>query len=429
MVEKFSTCPIPAEAGSWEGIVLPGTDDGLTGMTHMRDRLAWVLPLLILISALSVDGGDVKKVHILLTGDIYPCPVISLCAIDPLFDYTPIQTREIPFQEAQRYSRLYFPRTREELFDYSMLFFVDGDMSIFNGRQVRAMLDAVEKGGVGTFWTFGPNYDSVMSCDLGRVIPHEVSREFNQWAWGQSFYRVRFRRGLPPVFTPFIDLGVENVRAYGCGQIAPRAGTTIWGDLIPFDRPWIVSWRFGGSGGVSWVAADDLDHPFWERTTYGFSENKYPEDILANIITYTIGRKLPENILLPIQIRREFGSYNEGKSLFVATLEFVEKFGADTSWLYDDMLTLDAGLVKRAKSSYLEGEYEDALSEMRSANQELRGLVDRALKARERALIWIFVVEWLVVSSTSMLSGFAVWTLMVKRRAYKEVITTRLLLR
>jgi len=370
------------------------------------------------------SAGD-TKIHVLLTGDIYPCPVITLCAVDPIYDYTPIQTREIPYQQARKYSRIYFPRTRRELLNYSILFFVDGDMSVFTGRQVEMMLDAVEKGGVGTFWTFGPNYGSVMSCDLSKVIPHDVSREFNQWAWGLSFYRVRFRRGLPPVFTPFIELGVENARAYGCGQIVPREGTTIWGDLVPFGWPWMASWRYDG-GGLCWVAADDLDHPFWERTTYGFSENKFSIDIMANIITYTVGRKLPDDVLLPIQIRREIQGYLEGKGLFTATLEFVEKFGAKTSDLYEDLLELEAGPVSQAEKSYFEGRYEDALSKIRAANRRVETLVNLALKARERALVWIFAIEWLVVSSTSMLSGFLLWSLMVRRRAYKEVGTTRL---
>ncbi len=365
--------------------------------------------------------------RVLLTGDIYPCPVLDLCKTDPLYEYTALQTREIDEKVAQRYTRLYFPRTREILYGYSMLFFVDSDMSPFSGKQVGAMVDAVEGGHVGTLWTFGPHYGSAQSSMLERVIPHEMSAGFNSWAWGHRFYRVSFTRGLPPVFTPFIELGLENVRAYGCGQLTPRQGTTIWGDMIPFRWPWMLSWEYGGDGGMCWAAADDLDHPFWERTTYGFSENKYPVDILANIITHTVGGELPEDILVPIRIRRELFEYNHLRSLFVTILEFVEKFGADTGTLYDELLRVDGGIVSEAKNSYMMGEYEEALSGIRLGNEEVEILVDKALRARERALLWIFVVEWLAVSGTTMLSGFALWTLMVKRRMYKEVGTSRYL--
>jgi len=40
-------------------------------------------------------------------------------------------------------------------------------------------------------------------------------------------------------------------------------------------------------------------------------------------------------------------------------------------------------------------------------------------------MYWIFVTEWLVVSATGLICGFAVWTLMIKRRLYREVKVTR----
>jgi len=374
-------------------------------------------------------NGDTRRARLLLVGDIFPCPVIVLCESDPLYEYSPIQTREIPATEAQRYIRLYFPRTRDELYGYGVLFFVDPDMDPFTDQQIAAMLDSVAKGHSGTFWTFGPHYSSVVSCMLEAVVPHEMSHEFKQWSWGHDFYTVMFRRNLPPVFTSFIDLGLEKVRAYGCGQTVPRAGSTIWGDLVPFGWPWMTSWRYGGNGGVCWVAADDLDHPWWSGETYGFCENKYAIDVLANIITYTVGQKLPDDVLVPIRIRREFLDYRSRKSLFVSILEFVEKFGAGTDQLYEEFSAVDAGLVRQAKASYVEGDYDRALSGIRQGNEEVKALCDRALEARERALLWIFLVEWLAVSGTSMFAGFMVWTLMVRRRLYREVTTTRLLTR
>ena len=387
-----------------------------------------IFAILLLAPAFASDGS-MERLHILLSGDIYPCPVITLCMSDPLYDYTPLQTREIPYKEANRYVRLYFPRTREKLIEYSMLFFVDADMSPFNGKQVAAMVDSVREGHVGTFWTFGPHYGSVVSCNLQQVVPHEMSHNFNQWAWGNGFYRVSFRRDRPPVFTPFIDLGIENVRAYGSGRIIPRTGTTIWADMLPFHFPWMVSWKFGGDGGTCWVAADDLDHPWWSRETYGFCENLYAVDVLANIISYTVGRELPEDVMVPILIRRELLDYNSLRNLFVSVLEFVEKFGADTSDLYDELTDIDDLIVDEAKRSYLDGEYDEALSGIRLGNEKVRDLSDKALKFRESTLLWVFVVEWFVVSGTCMLSGFVLWTLMVRRKVYREVATTRLLSR
>jgi hypothetical protein len=302
-------------------------------------------------------------------------------------------------------------------------------MMAFDDREMAMMLESVREGHSGTFWTFGPHYGSVAVSSLEQVIPHETSRDFNQWAWGRDLYSVKFRRNLPPVFTPFIDLGLEKVKAYGCGKIVPRQGTTIWGDLVPFPWPWMVSWRFGGDGGMSWVAADDLDHPWWSKETYGFSENKFAVDVLANLVAHSVGRELPEDIMVPMRIRDEFFTYVSGRNLLVSILEFAEKFGADTSRLYEDLLTIDGSIVAMARDSYLDQEYGEALSGIMLGNEEIEGLVEKGLKARERALFWIFLVEWFVVSGASMLSGFALWTLMIRRRVYRDVITTRLIQR
>jgi hypothetical protein len=37
------------------------------------------------------------------------------------------------------------------------------------------------------------------------------------------------------------------------------------------------------------------------------------------------------------------------------------------------------------------------------------------------------MAEWLVISGTSMITGFVLWTLMVRRRLYREVQVTKLI--
>jgi len=39
--------------------------------------------------------------------------------------------------------------------------------------------------------------------------------------------------------------------------------------------------------------------------------------------------------------------------------------------------------------------------------------------------LWIYLVEWLAVTATMMISGIAVWSLMIRRRYFKEVRSTR----
>ena len=57
---------------------------------------------------------------------------------------------------------------------------------------------------------------------------------------------------------------------------------------------------------------------------------------------------------------------------------------------------------------------------------EMTGLIEkRAVEVKERALLWVYVIEWSVVTATFALVGFTTWTLMVKRRMFREVSITR----
>ena len=48
-----------------------------------------------------------------------------------------------------------------------------------------------------------------------------------------------------------------------------------------------------------------------------------------------------------------------------------------------------------------------------------------AITLKERALLWVYVVEWATVTATLMICGFALWTVMIRRRLYREAGLTR----
>jgi hypothetical protein len=54
------------------------------------------------------------------------------------------------------------------------------------------------------------------------------------------------------------------------------------------------------------------------------------------------------------------------------------------------------------------------------------GVSEAADRAMRRALFWVYVSEWFVVAATSMICAVLVWTLMVRKRMYREVEATRL---
>ena len=50
-----------------------------------------------------------------------------------------------------------------------------------------------------------------------------------------------------------------------------------------------------------------------------------------------------------------------------------------------------------------------------------RGAVD----VKDRTLIWVYIVEWLSVLDVSLIAGSVLWALMMRRKLYKEIETTR----
>jgi hypothetical protein len=63
---------------------------------------------------------------------------------------------------------------------------------------------------------------------------------------------------------------------------------------------------------------------------------------------------------------------------------------------------------------------------MKEVQRQLEELSNEAIKIKDQALFWVYAIDWAAVSSTMLVCGFVLWSLMVKRKAYREVRTTRL---
>jgi hypothetical protein len=73
---------------------------------------------------------------------------------------------------------------------------------------------------------------------------------------------------------------------------------------------------------------------------------------------------------------------------------------------------------------YMEGDYDGALAEIDNAIAAVFDLEALAVELKERALLWIYIIEWLTILATGMIFGSLLWALMVRRRLYREVGAT-----
>jgi hypothetical protein len=151
-------------------------------------------------------------------------------------------------------------------------------------------------------------------------------------------------------------------------------------------------------------------------------------DAWLGMLMYSTGRKLPEDVVMVHNLRVHFHAYAEQKGFIFSMINFVDRFGANTEPLVRQIADMDQGW-KQSRELYLEQDYTSSFPIITGILEDIALLREEALKTKDRALLWIYVIEWMTVSGTFLVAGFLLWTLMVRRRLYRGVETTRLIQR
>lgn len=333
--------------------------------------------------------------------------------------------------------RIYFPRSYEGVQIQDFIFFEGTIINMFSPVQQRWMHDAVLEG------TGGLNSRSLLSTAYcvdweasatQKAFPNDVEAVL-LLGGGWSLYPrdaliiLEEEAGLPPVLTMFKGKNVQwYLTSYRCALVIPRQGAVVWSWIRgPFaDRatqkpgctPHTISWRYGK--GITWTTHDSLVDWWQDRFA-----NPYGLDMIMNMVLYSAGRNLPEDVEMLHDIRSRMMEFRSGELLVLAVVEFAESFGANMNLVLGE---LGAIMEKRRKADglYLEQEYLQARAGYLDAIADLERLTQHAIGVKDRAMLWVYLFQWFTVSGTSMLAGLLLWSLMVRRRLYRGVDTTRL---
>jgi len=125
-------------------------------------------------------------------------------------------------------------------------------------------------------------------------------------------------------------------------------------------------------------------------------------------------------------VRMRMFEFGTRRSLLFGLLEFCDSFGANTAKIHlkideANQATLDV------LPEYLELRFEEVLEAYDRVHQMLGEIEEDAIQLKNRALFWVHVTEWLAVSGTGVMASFVLWSIMVRRRLWREVGTTRLM--
>ncbi len=423
-----------------------GTAGGSTGV-----RVSIIVAFLVLPGIPGAVAGGDEVVRVLVTGNPPRIAIASVwLRVDPITDVMVIPAREhgewTP-PEIQRYVRLYFPRTYDELLAYEFMILASIEVWMFTTHQQRMLYDGIVDG-IGGLQT-----RSVMSTHtaisipwaesvLSDAFPNDADAVVSVGYTGLQPLggRVVFNRhpAVPAVFTPYGDLpGLpRSFPGYYTLLTIPREGVVVASYSIgpyphgypgaypdpEFEAPgWIphaMYWEHGK--GVTWTFQDNFGFPFWST-----EHNPYAPDMLLGLVIFSTGRTLPEDVAQVHMLRAKFLYHDRASGLVHLLLDFIDRFGARTDEVLEG-LDMIAGKVSEGKRLYRMQSYDEASALMDEALSDMDAMGERAMRLKESALVWVHLIQWLVVTGVSLAAGVSVWTLMIRRRLYREVAVTRM---
>jgi len=403
-------------------------------------RWAGVVVLALLISASCAWAAgltgkrdpETGRIRLLYIGDATNTRnPVYIYKSDPTFQPTLIPAcRDVllnaglSIDDIRRYMRQYMPKTYRQLvssFDSIIL----SDVCVLNFRpeEIDWMERCVREEGVGLamvggFESFGGhNYPGWGGTPVASALPVEF--EADKIAKGGSYKLAvakpddELMKPLPwKSAPPFSGLNIVTDKD-GAQELATAVGMTN-------SYPLIVQWRYGEGRTLAftpdWTPGWGADFCQWE----------YYLDFASSMAMYISRVPVPQNIALVHLNRQLFYSLQNRKALLASLFEFVDKFGARTSRLEDEVAGAEE-LVKEAGEAYVRQDYPEALRLLQEADHRYDQIEADALKLKDRAMMWVYIVEWLAVLGTSLVTGVVLWAVMVRRRLYREVETTRYL--
>jgi len=397
-------------------------------------RVVWAVLFLLLgvPCVVGAKGLDPRRVGVLYTGDPYPgvTPYLSMKE-DAFTVVTPVQASYIHYagissEDIRKSMRTYMARTYQDYIDkYDVLILSDSFRGVFSNEQTYWFRDGVLEEGMGLLmvggWeSFGGSWTG---SPVEEVLP--VSFPSNIWVSGsirievtEQGYRNEFIQSLPYKPLPeYMRIGTDG------NYVIQKEGSELLARWIVKTNqyenpPCYVTWAIGKGRTFA------MCHDWTPAGGWIMSRWDYYRDYSINLMLYLAGRTLPNDPVQVHEYRRIIHDLAIGRSTLFSLIEFVESFGGSGRAIDEEILTLDE-IVAGAKESYLNHDWAEALTTAEAAMDKLGEIEQLAVKVKNDALFWVYVVEWLSVTGVSLLAGTVLWLLMVRRALYREVKVTR----
>jgi hypothetical protein len=214
----------------------------------------------------------------------------------------------------------------------------------------------------------------------------------------------------------------------GINEVVLRKGAFLLAHTVPYqgnvirtgatEVPSLAYWDIARGRGLA------LMHDWNGATGAYFKSWKYYADFCSSIIYYTNGLAVPSDMVVVHNLRELLYQYGVRRTLGMGALEFLEKFGGKVTRMSEKIGEAD-GIREEGRRLFLYQEYVPSSVKLKDALGVLQEAEVLAMRLKSSALLWIYLVEWLVVTATFVISATIMWSLMVKKKLYREIVTTR----
>jgi len=398
--------------------------------------------LLLILSMLLPACYAGERINMLIAGNIGLINVLKtffdnepLVTYHAVPAYDPGATFGLSENDIVKMIRLYFPRTYKEMKGYDIIILTQPEYYHFTPKQDQMMYDAIREGAGGI------NDASVFSIVSGiaeswsnsltqRAFPNDapaVTAKSCGEASGLFFQVIINRNANEAILTTFIPFGVEKVSVYAVSRmVIHRQGSDLlaWqlGNFFQGKVDYMAAWNYEKGRTIT---TGDFMGSGWLGYPSSPDANQYSPEILMNMLFWLTKRNLIQDVELFHRIKSGFADYKSRMTVLISLKDFIEKFGANTQRIQEEIEALQT-MYNNAAAAYMDQDFAEAEKELDDGFERFAQAEAVARKVKESALLWVYIIEWLVSSSTLFISGFILWTLMVKRRLYREVKATRL---
>ncbi len=400
--------------------------------------VAWVV-LVLASPVLAMSprrSNETRMVRVLYIGD-RPTTLspFRFMVQDPFLDMTPVKASRVVYESdvIRKSIRVYMPRSYLDLAQREDVIIIsDANCDVFEAHMLKWISDGVVEDGMGFLMTGGREgfggYWGMPDWTL-TAVAHILPVEAPHHEKGPTARVEILKPGNRFIASlPWSKIGRYGV-FYGFNTVSEKEGSEVLANLVAEEtlgledfyltNPFLVWWDIGRGRSFAmtsgWTPAMGTSFIEWE----------YYPDYATNLVLFIADLPVPDDPLLVHRVRSRLNQYHSTRDFVVSMIEFVDRFGANPESIEQLLGETDQEL-RQVDALYMEYDFEASLARVDWMIAELDGTTELALKLKDQALLWVYIVEWLAVTATGIVTAAAVWGLMVRRIIYRAVTVTRL---